>query len=205
MRPLYSKRNLSRERYRSNMNKFNAAMLVIALAAIPIGAMAAEPPAPCNSMVISRGFNGPPPDMAQMQAQIHQLTVGMRTAMLQSLSAQHRAMLAQTIGNLAISVDPDYDAAAKAIDAALSAQEAQSVLRVTTQFHQQMGALMRAHMPPMPSMSQGESNASGQVRTQNRFYDNGTHQLDAGHALLMLGSSGPMEMHHVFIEKTVTH
>jgi hypothetical protein len=184
------------------MNKLNAAMLVIALAAIPIGAMAAEPPAPCNSMMISGGFNGPPPDMAQMQAQIHQLTVGMRTAMLQSLSAQHRVMLAQTIGNLAISADPNYEVAAKQIDAALSAQETQSVLRIATQFHQQMGALMRAHMPPM---SQSESNASGQVRTQNRFYDSGVHPLDAGHALLMLGSSGPMEMHHVFIEKTVTH
>jgi hypothetical protein len=156
--------------------------------------------------MVAGHFGGPPPDMAQMHAQIHQLTVGMRTALLQSLSAQHRAMLAQTIGNLAISVDPDYDAAAKAIDAALSPQEAQSVVRITMQFHQQMGALMRAHMPPMPATPPGANGGSGQVRTQDRSFASGTHELDAGHALLMLGSDGRMMgMHHVIIEKTVTH
>jgi hypothetical protein len=188
------------------MNRLTTAMLAIALSSVPLGAMAAEPPAPCNPTMVGGRFNGPPPAMAQMHAQIHQLTVGMRIALLQALSAQHRAMLAQTIGNLAISTDPDYDAAAKAIDTALSAQEAQSVVRITMQFHQQMGALMRAHMPPMPAMPPGASGASGQVRTQDRFFVDGAHELDAGHALLMLGSEGRMmEMHHVIIDKTVTH
>jgi len=182
-------------------------MLAIAISALPLGAMAAEPPAPCGpQMIMGGGFNGPPPDMAQMHAQVHQLTVGMRTALLQSLSAQHRTMLAQTIGNLALSADPDYDAAARQIDAALSAQETQSILRIATQFHQQMDALMRAHMPPMPAPPQGANGASGAVRVQNRVFGDGPRTLDAGHALLMLGSAGPMmEMHRVFIDKTVTH
>jgi hypothetical protein len=188
------------------MNRLTTAMLAIAISSIPLGAMAAEPPAPCGPAMIAGGFNGPPPGMEQMHAQMHQLTVGMRTALLQSLSAQHRVMLAQTIGNLAISADPDYDAAAKQIDAALSAQEAQSIIRITTQFHQQMDALMRAHMPPMPAMPQGPNDQSGQIRTQDRVFVNGPHQIDAGHELLMLGSDDSrMEMHRVFIDKTVTH
>ena len=189
------------------MNRLNTAMLAIAISALPLGAMAAEPPAPCGSqMVMGGGFNGPPPDMAQMHAQMHQLTVSMRAGLLQSLSAQHRTMLAQTIGNLALSADPDYDAAARQIDAALSAQETQSILRIATQFHQQMDALMRAHMPAMPAPPQGANGAPGQVRVQNRVYGDAAHPLDAGHELLMLGSAGPMEMHRVFfINKTVTH
>ena len=182
-------------------------MLAIALSAMPFGAVAAEPPAPCGPTMA--GPNGPPPpDMAQMQqmhAQMLQVSVAMRTAMLQAITAQHRAMLAQTIGTLAITPDPNYDAAAKQIDAALSAQEAQAIIRVATQFHQQMHAMMAAHMQRIDAqMTQTMPGQSGQVKTQTRVDDDGNHAIDPGHALLMLGSAGPREMHRMIIEKTET-
>lgn len=146
--------------------------------------------------------------MTAMHAQMHQMMVSERTALLQAISAQHRAMLAQTIGNLALSVDPDYDGAAKAIDAALSPGEAQSIVRIETQAHQQMGAMMQAHMQQMMSQAQSQSPSGAPCQTHMwmHTHGSGTHQIDPGRALLNLGSAGPMMgMRRIDIEKTVTH
>src|SRR5579862_6224246 len=92
---------LSPMRYRSRMRKIVTAMLALALSSLPFGATAAEQPSPCTSNTAVQTFHGPPPDMAQMHAQMQQLNVAMRTAMLGAISPAHRTMLAQTVGNLA--------------------------------------------------------------------------------------------------------
>src|ERR1700682_1144525 len=94
------------------MKKILPAILAVALSALPLGAFAGEAGAPT-------------PQMAKMDSQMHHLTVPARTAVLQAITPQHRQLLAQVVGTLAITPDPNYAAASKQRDAALSQQEAQ--------------------------------------------------------------------------------
>jgi hypothetical protein len=175
------------------MKKLLPAILAVALSALPIGAFAGE------------GF-APTPEMAQMDSQMHQLSVQARTAVLQAITPQHRQLLAQIVGALAIAPDPDYNAASKQLNAALSQQEAQSVLRISAQFHQQMHTLMQAHMQQMERDSAKEA---GETRTEshNVMYmgGHGPMQMDAGTCLLMLAQQPMGMMHRIMIDKTITH
>lgn len=175
------------------MKKLLPAILAVALSAMPIGAFAGEAFAPT-------------PEMAQMASQMHQLSVQARTAVLQAITPQHRQLLAQVVGSLAIAPDPDYAAASKQLDAALSQQEAQSVLRITAQFHQQMHTLMQAHMQ---QMDRNEPKEPGETTTEshNVVYmgGHGPEQMDAGSCLLMLAQPQMGMMHRIMINKTVTH
>jgi hypothetical protein len=175
------------------MKKILPAILAIALSALPLGAIAGETFAPT-------------PQMLQMDAQLHQLSVQARTAVLQAITPQHRQLLAQVVGSLAISPDPNFAAAAKQLDASLSQQEAQSVLRISTQFHQQMHALMQTHMQ---QMERNDPKEAGETKTEshNVMYmgGHGPEQMDAGTCLLMLAQPMGGMMHRVMIDKTVTH
>jgi hypothetical protein len=179
--------------YTKAMKKLLPAILAVALSALPIGAFAGEAFAPS-------------PEMAQMESQMHQLSVQARTATLQAITPQHRQLLAQIVGALAIAPDPDYAAASKQLDAALSQQEAQSVLRISSQFHQQMHTLMQAHMQ---QMDRNEPKEPGETTTEshNVVYmgGHGPMQMDAGTCLLMLAQQPMGMMHRIMINKTVTH
>jgi hypothetical protein len=144
--------------------------------------------------------------MAQMDSQMHQLSVQARTAVLQSITPQHRQLLAQIVGALAIAPDPDYAAASRQLDAALSQQEAQSVLRISTQFHQQMHALMQTHMQQMERTDPKEAGEKT-TESHNVAYmgGHGPEQMDAGTCLLMLAQPQMGMMHRIMINKTVTH
>lgn len=175
------------------MKNLMPAMLAVALTALPIGASAGENFAPSPAMV-------------QMDNQMHQLSVQARTAVLQSITPQHRQLLAQVVGALAIAPDPDFAAAARQLNASLSPQESQAVLRISAQFHQQMHSLMQAHMQQMESNEPKES-GSPTTRVHNEMYvggDHGAMQMDAGTCLLMLAQPGMGMMHRIFINKTVT-
>ncbi|HKW44444.1 MAG TPA: hypothetical protein VJN22_02240 [Candidatus Eremiobacteraceae bacterium] len=172
------------------------AILAVAFTALPLAASAGENFAPS-------------PAMAQMDSQMHQLSVQARTAVLQAITPQHRQLLAQIVGGLAIAPDPDYAAASRQLNAALSQQEAQSVLRISTQFHQQMRTLMQTHIQQMEA---NEPKAPGATSTRHDevFMGGGVHggapgQMDAGTCLLMLAQSGMGMMHRVMIEKSVVH
>lgn len=175
------------------MKKILPAILAVALSALPLGAFAGEAFAPT-------------PAMAQMDAQMHQLSVQARTAVLQAITPQHRQLLAQVVGTLAITPDPNYAAASKQLDAALSQQEAQSVLRISAQFHQQMHTLMQAHMQ---QMVRNESKETGETTTESHHVvemgGHGPEQMDAGTCLLMLAQPAMGMMHRIMIDKTVTH
>jgi Spy/CpxP family protein refolding chaperone len=79
--------------------------------------------------------------MEQSRAQMEKLHEQYRAQMLGSLSPVHRTALANIVGSLAIAPSPDYQGAARQIDALLSANERQSVLNAETAFRTQSKAL----------------------------------------------------------------
>ena len=175
------------------MKKIMPAILAVALTALPLGAYAGETFAPSPAMV-------------QMDNQMHQLSVQARTAVLQSITPQHRQLLAQVVGALAIAPDPNFAAASRQLNAALSPQESQSVLRISAQFHQQMRALMQSHIQQMESNEPKEP-GNPTTRVHDDMYTGGGHgpmQIDAGTCLLMLAQPGMGMMHHIIIDKSVT-
>jgi hypothetical protein len=179
--------------YADGMKKLMPAILAVALTALPLGAYAGENFAPSPAMV-------------QLDNQMHQLSVQARTAVLQSITPQHRQLLAQVVGALAIAPDPDFAAASRQLNAALSPQESQSVLRISAQFHQQMRALMQTHIQQMENNEPKEP-GNATTRVHNEMYTGGGHgptQMDAGTCLLMLAQPGMGMMHHIMINKTVT-
>jgi hypothetical protein len=179
--------------YSEAMKRLMPAILAVALTALPLGAYAGESFAPTPAMV-------------QMDNQIHQLSIQARTAVLQAITPQHRQLLAQVVGALAIAPNPDYAAAARQLNAALSQQEAQNVLRISTQFHQQMRTLMQAHIQQMEKTESNDTgNSQTRVHTEMHTGGEGPGKMDAGTCLLMLSQHGMGMMHRVMIDKTTTH
>jgi Spy/CpxP family protein refolding chaperone len=135
------------------MKKLIPAMLAVAISLLPLGAIAGEPPAPM-----------PPPGpmfdhrlnltdsqrqqfeqiMQQTHQQMETLHTQVRAKVLGSLSAAHRALLAQIVGSLAVSPNPDPQAAVKQLDAALTPAEAQAVVSAHGAAMQQMHQLMES-------------------------------------------------------------
>ena len=93
---------------------------------------------------------------AQMQ-QLRQMHVQVRSQILGYLTPAHKALLAQIAGQLAISPNPDYDAAASRLDAALSASEKQNIMnagnaamtKMRAMMTKQSGSMMPQHMEHM--------------------------------------------------------
>ena len=206
------------------MRNLIPAMFAVAVISLPLGAVAGEPPAPM----------GPPPAMGMafdfdaqnltpaQQQQIHQvmdqthqqmeqLMSQTRSRVLGSITSAHRQLLAQVVGNLAIAPNPDWDAAAKQLNAALSPGEAQAVLSAHQAAMQQMMSLMQATHQRIESvigtqhsqMPNGHPNES----THDRVYFKGPPgSLTAGEVLLHLSENGFGD--HMFMthtETTTTH
>ena len=144
--------------------------LVAALAAAPVSALAQVPPG-------APGMGGP--SSAQMQ-QMQQMHAAARTKMLAALSPAHKALLARILGNLGTAENPDYGAAAKELDAALTPAEKQAILGVHDAMRKQMESLMKQqhgdHQPPGGAMGHPMHH----------------HSMNDPGAMLLMMSSHPM-------------
>jgi|GEM_PF-2790838 len=125
-------------------NLIPAAMLAIALA-LPVGAIAGELPAP--PLMLGEDAQALHLTAQQQQqinsvwsaahARLRQLHVDGRAQILGSLSQQQRTLLAQVVGNLAISPNPNEDAAAQQIQSSLTPQQSQRIVALHTSLMQQ--------------------------------------------------------------------
>ena len=113
--------------------------------------------------------------MQQFHAQMEQLHTQARTQILAALTPAHRTFVANVIGQLATSPNPDRAAAARQIDAALSRGEGQSVVRIAQGFATQVRALHESMRKAFESQLTPEQKA----------------QMDAHHAQM----AGKMEQH----------
>lgn len=189
------------------MKKYlSAAVLAIALA-LPAGAIAGELPAP--------PFLGPeeaqslhltPQQQQQMSqawsaahARLQQLHTQGRAQILASLTPQQRSLLAQVVGNLAISPNPDEDAAAQQIQNSLTPQQAQRIIGLHSSLEQQaMGIMQSAHAqvesyltPDQRQKIQQDMNVHFGMGPHDAMYHHGmgpnvTSATEAGHIVLGL-------------------
>lgn len=129
----------------------------------------------------------------QLRAQSKALMLQTRAQVLSSLSPAHRAMLANIAGQLAIAPNPNLQAAARQLDAALSPGERNAVLSAHANLvsqmramHQQMWAQLQSELPNMPRRS-GPPPGAG-------FGPSRSHPApDAGSILLRMASGHEME------------
>lgn len=82
--------------------------------------------------------------MTQTHQQLEQLHTQARSKMLGDLTPAHRSLLAQVVGSLAISPNPDRDAAVRQLNAALTSGEAQAIVSTHTAAMQQMHNIMES-------------------------------------------------------------
>ena len=203
------------------MKNIIPAMLAVAISVVPLGASAGEPSAP------SMAGAGPPGMcqkakltasqqqaarqlMEQTHQQFEQLHAQVRAKVLGTLNPAHRTLLAEVVGSLAVAANPDPDAAAKQLDAALSPAEAQAVLSIHSAAMSQVRSIMesthqrflsiltpqeRAQMPsgpPMgdmhgPDMKEMSTLTAGQVLLHLAQFDSGEHDH-----IIMMQAAHPM-------------
>lgn len=168
------------------MNRILPAMLAVAISLVPLGAFAGEPSAPAPMPPMPMGgvqLNAQQHQamiqiMVQSHQQLEQLHAQARAHILSSLTPAHRALLAQVVGNLAISPNPDMDAAARQLDAALSPAEAQAI----TTTHEQLKTQARAIMENAHKQMEGLLSASqrSQMDTNRPQGADETYEMHGG-------------------------
>ena len=153
------------------MRNFALTALTAAALFAPLGALADNTPPPPPDQ-------GPPglPAFKQVHDQVDKARAQARTTMLNALSAQHRALLAQVVGDLAIAQTPDVNAAAKTLDGALSSAESKAVLDASKALDQQVRQIVESARPPDAEI---EGGAMG-----NRMYVGASQGPSAGMILL---------------------
>jgi len=153
------------------MKHLISATLAVAISLAPLGALAGEPgapgPMPPMPMMMGGGVQLTTQQhqqlmqiMEQTHQQLDQLHTQARAHILGSLTPAHRTLLAQVVGELAISANPDRDAAAHQLDAALSPAEAQSILATHNALKAQAESIMQN------SFKQTQSVFTAQQRAQ---------------------------------------
>ncbi len=156
------------------MKRFGLYLTRAAAAALPVGVLAQQ--SPMMSPPTQAQRDRMHADMRQMRTLHDQL----RAQVLGDLTPQHRALLAQIAGNLAVAKTPDYRAAAKQLDGALSPSETSAILGAAKHMHDQMRAIMPSPPPGAPA----------------RHMDRMRHTPTAGAVLLMVaGGHDMMRMH----------
>ena len=152
----------------------------------------------------------PPPDFQAMEkthAQIEQIHQQARVAMLNALQPEHRNLLAQVVGQLVLAPKPDTSAAAKTLDAALTADESKAIVGAWSSAEQQMHQVMESMHKQMehehPSEAHAGPGGPEGPPTMVRF-GNEQMQNDPG-ALLLIAAAGaiasPQSM-GVYINRT---
>ncbi|MBV9270312.1 MAG: hypothetical protein JO165_04405 [Candidatus Eremiobacteraeota bacterium] len=157
------------------MKTFATFALAAGLAALPVASFAQS----SGSSNIRRDFE-------QLHTQMQQIHTAERAQILAALTPAHKALLANVVGQLAVAPTPDYEAAAKRLDAALTPGERQTILNAAANARARSEALMQGAMP-----------MGGPGETMKRM----SAPPDAGHILLHLATpqmrmgSGAVFMH----------
>jgi hypothetical protein len=173
-------------------------VLSLAFALTPVGALAqGAPPPPPDAGAPTAGQRAA---MQQLHAQMEQNRLQTRSRMLAALSPAHRTAIANIVGQLVLSPNPDPRAAAQALDAALSPAEKQSVLVIHQTDRANMEALMQQHQAQFESSMTPEQRAEMQQREAKMQAFKQSHPRpeanDAGLIVLhTLGTFGGHEMH----------
>lgn len=159
------------------MNK-NFLVLALALSVMPVAALAQDTNAPPQLTPDQRqALHQTMQQFGQQEEQLHQQ---MRYQILSALSPVHRRVVAATIGELAISPNPDIATAAKRLDATLSGGEQQRILAAhatfesqSRQLRDQLKSTLQSEMPAGHSnwMNHGPQNG---MRPQHPQFDAGT-------------------------------
>ncbi|HZZ00531.1 MAG TPA: hypothetical protein VFE36_13255 [Candidatus Baltobacteraceae bacterium] len=169
--------------------------LTLALSLIPVSAMAQTSPSgvrsitPAQRQAMFQQFQA----FHQREEQLHQQ---FRSQVLGTLSGEQRTSVANLIGQLAISSNPDFNSAAAQLDSVLSQGQKQQILNAHNTFraqskslHEQMMRQMRNEMPGGPSMGE-HSGAKGMMQHTQM-------QPDAGMILLHVLGGGFGGDHHM--------
>jgi hypothetical protein len=149
-------------------------LLTLAFLLSPVAGFAqdAPPPGPPPAADAVAPPGGPGPqrfaDMRENRAQMEQLHTQARAQMLGALSPAHRTLLANIVGQLAISANPDPRVAAQQLDAVLTTGEKQSILTVHTQLRAQMRTMMEAARARMEASLTPEEKTEMAAREANR-------------------------------------
>ena len=162
-----------------------AALLLSLGAAAPVLAQG-TPPTPTPA--IRQEFR-------QMHQQMRQIHTQARTEILNALTPAHKSLLASVAGQLATSVNPDYDAAANRLDSALSAGEKQKIVAAAQSAMAKGRALMesmRAQMPPPGAPMGGPMMRPGGAERSKRMNDPGWILLH----MTTMGGPGMGRMDH---------
>ena len=162
--------------------------LALALSVLPVAALAQDANAPAAPTDAQR--QAMHQSMERFMQQGEQLHQQMRAQMLSAVSPAHLRAIGATIGELAITPNPDMQAAAKRIDMILSSGERQRIVALHSSFrvqmrqlHEQMRTEMQNEMPANhSSMMDGPKN--GMMMQQMAS--------DAGTVVLMALSPHPM-------------
>src|SRR5215467_2150812 len=122
----------------------NLAMTALIAASLftPLGALADNTPPPPPGQGLP-GFGA----FQQVHEQVDKARTQARTTMLNALSPQHRNLLAQVVGGLAVSQTPDINAAAKTLDNELSPGESKAIVDASNALDQQIKKIMEAARP----------------------------------------------------------
>jgi hypothetical protein len=163
------------------MNKSIVA-LALALSVLPITAVAQDTNTSTPPQLTDQQKQAIHATFQRYGAQEQQLHQQMRYQILSALTAVHRRELASLIGDLAIEVNPDLQAAATRIDRALLSSERQRILAAqqsfetqSRQLRDQMRTELQSELPAgFPARNHGPRNGSRQPQ-----------QLDAGTIVLM--------------------
>lgn len=164
------------------MKRLLLTLALTAAASLPIAASAQQgPPGPPN-----------PPTTAQrtqMRANMEQMRKmheQFRAQILGALTPEHRQLLASIAGNLAIAPQPDYRAAVRQLDDALSPAEKSAILADEKQMREQMRAQMKAMMASMPKRPWPHPSGAMQRSWKGSHTP---HEMTAG-AILLGAASG---------------
>jgi Spy/CpxP family protein refolding chaperone len=141
--------------------------------------------------------------MQQSHAQMKQIHEQARLQMLSALSPAHRALLANVVGQLAISPNPDRAAAAAALDRALTQTEGRTILAAEANERTQTQALMEAQRAQFEASLTPAQRAAMSERFAGRPHVLGAQRVetaDPGRTLLDLalghGERNAMFMMH---------
>jgi hypothetical protein len=102
--------------------------------------------------------------MEQARTQMQQMNLQARQQMLASLTPAHRAALANIVGQLAISPNPNYQVAAQQIDRLLTQSEGQAILRTHTSLRAQQKVMMEQMRTQFEASLTPEQQAQMQAR-----------------------------------------
>jgi hypothetical protein len=159
------------------MSYFRVLGLAAAMAATTVPALAQNAP-PTPNPAMRQQFQ-------QMRSQMREIRSAERAQILGALTSAHKTLLANVVGRLATSANPDFEGAARQLDSALSANEKQTIVNAAQNARAKQRSLMQSMreqsgMGPGPWRHGPESGAQRPKRAP-----------DAGRILLGLAIPGP--------------